>query len=165
MLGLKFSDLEGLRIAAEMERRGEEFYRRAMHVSRNPVAKALLMQLADDEKLHEKEFRRMSEKLLESPEEIAYYDEEGSIYLSAIAAEVVFADGLVGMAKDHGLDNPVAILKNAIQSEKDSILFYSEMILRANSDHARSVFVEIVRQEKMHLTTLQRMLLQQTEEE
>ena len=31
-----FSDVEGLRIAVEMERRGEDFYRRAAKVSRAP---------------------------------------------------------------------------------------------------------------------------------
>ena len=36
-----FSDVEGLRIAVEMERRGEDFYRRAARVSRADETVAL----------------------------------------------------------------------------------------------------------------------------
>ena len=37
-----FSDVEGLRIAVEMERRGEDFYRRAAKVSRSQETVSLL---------------------------------------------------------------------------------------------------------------------------
>ena len=43
-----FSDLEGIRIAIEMERRGESFYRRAAKVSRSAETIALLNALAGD---------------------------------------------------------------------------------------------------------------------
>ena len=54
-----FSDVEGLRIAVEMERRGEDFYRRAAKVSRAPETVSLLNDLADDEVLHGREFQRL----------------------------------------------------------------------------------------------------------
>ena len=54
-----FSDVEGLRIAVEMERRGEDFYRRAAKVSRGQEMVALLNALAADELLHGREFQRL----------------------------------------------------------------------------------------------------------
>ena len=54
-----FSDLEGLRIAVEMERRGEAFYRRAAKISKSPETVALLNQLMEDEKRHGAEFQRL----------------------------------------------------------------------------------------------------------
>ena len=54
-----FSDIEGLRIAVEMERRGEDFYRRAARVSRTQETVALLNALADDETMHCREFQRL----------------------------------------------------------------------------------------------------------
>ena len=51
-----FTDLEGLRIAVEMERRGEAFYRRAAKISKSPETVALLESLAEDEKRHNAEF-------------------------------------------------------------------------------------------------------------
>lgn len=160
MQNLRFSDLEGLRIAAEMERRGGEFYRHASRIAKKSDAKQLLTKLADEERIHELEFGKLDAQLRRDrgEEDEQYYDEEVSAYLSAVAAEVVFSGGLIGLAKDHGIESPEAILKNAIQSEKDSILFYSEMILQARSDEARRVFREIVRQEKFHLNQLQKML-------
>ncbi len=157
MQTIRFSDQEGLRIAAEMERRGGEFYRHASRVAKGPEAVALLRRLADDELIHEQEFHRLREKLAASEE--TFYDEETSAYLSAVAADVVFQGGLMGLVKDRGFESPTAILQTAIQSEKDSILFYAEMMQQAKSPQAASVFAEIVRQEKFHLGKLQKMLM------
>lgn len=44
-----FTDLEGLRIAVEMEKRGEDFYRRSAKVSKSKETVSLLGRLADDE--------------------------------------------------------------------------------------------------------------------
>ena len=60
--------------------------------------------------------------------------------------------------KDEGFENPEAVLMHAIASEKDSILFYSEMQERTHDEHAKEVFAEIIRQERGHLFRLQRQL-------
>lgn len=161
MRNLRFSDLEGVRIAAEMERRGGEFYRYAAKISKNPEARELLRLLADDEKTHEREFVGLAEALQAARPDgrkEQFYDEETSAYLSAVAAEVVFSGGLMSLVPGKGFESPCAILANSIQSEKDSILFYSEMKVQARDEQARSVFDEIVRQEKHHLGRLQKML-------
>ena len=85
------------------------------------------------------------------------YDDETNAYLTAIAAEVVFPRGLMAL-KDEGFENPEAVLQHAIASEKDSILFYSEMQERTSDEHAKIVFGEIIRQERGHLFRLQRQL-------
>lgn len=157
----KFSDLEGLRIAVEMERRGEEFYRHAARIAKNGRAVALLAQLAADELSHQREFARLVELMLSEHSGEEYYDEEASMYLSAVAADVVFKGGLMSLVPGKGFDSPIAILESAISSEKDSILFYTEMIIQARSREARQVFEEIVRQEKQHLGKLQKSLLEQ----
>ena len=54
-----FSDLEGLRIAVEMERRGGDFYRRAAKVSKDPGTAQLLSQLAQEETGHELDFQAL----------------------------------------------------------------------------------------------------------
>lgn len=152
-----FSDLEGIRIAIEMERRGESFYRRAARVSRSADAVELLLSLAKDEEHHRAEFERLYETEAQSGLTDAPYDDETNAYLSAIAADVVFPRGLMAL-KDEGFENPEAVLKYAIASEKDSILFYSEMRARTPDEHAKGVFEEITRQERAHLFRLQRQL-------
>lgn len=154
-----FSDLEGIRIAVEMERRGESFYRRAARVSRSAETVALLNALAGDEQNHRAEFERLYAREAAAGLSDVPYDDETNAYLTAIAAEVVFPQGLMGL-KDAGFENPRAVLLQAIASEKDSILFYGELQSRANDPHAQAVFAEISRQERGHLFRLQRQLEQ-----
>ena len=151
-----FSDLEGIRIAVEMERRGESFYRHAARVSKCADTVAMLNGLARDEQLHGAEFERLFANESGQLSGDAY-DDETNAYLSAVAADVVFPSGLMAL-KDDGFENPAAVLKNAIASEKDSIMFYNELQAHTHDEHAKDVFSEIVRQERGHLHLLQRQL-------
>jgi len=152
-----FSDLEGLRIAIEMERRGESFYRRAARVSKSEETIAMLNSLANDELHHRAEFERLYKAELEGGMSDKAYDDETNAYLTAIAAEVVFPKGLMAL-REEGFENPVAVLNHAIASEKDSILFYSEMQNLTHDERAKAVFGEIIRQERGHMFRLQRQL-------
>ena len=152
-----FSDLEGLRIAIEMERRGESFYRRTARVSKSEETIAMLNSLADDELHHRAEFERLYKAELEGGMSDKAYDDETNAYLTAIAAEVVFPKGLMAL-KEVGFENAEAVLIHAIASEKDSILFYGELSDRTPDEHAKKVFAEIMRQEKGHMFRLQRNL-------
>ena len=147
-----FSDSEGVRIAVEIERRGGDFYRRAAKITKDEAARAFLNELAADEEAHMREFSRLRERI--DVRGGAAYSAEESAYLSAVAADVVFTDGLRGLART-GLESPRAILEHSIQSEKDSILFYSELAEKACDDKARRIFGEIIRQEKGHMRMLQ----------
>ena len=154
-----FSDLEGLRIAIEMERRGETFYRRAAKISRSADTVALLTALAGDEQEHAGRFQALYEEEctrdMRACEEA--YDPEVSAYLSAIAADIIFPGGLMAL-RHSGFESPEAVVHAAIQSEKDSILFYTELANCARDEHARSIFLEIARQEREHMLRLQRIL-------
>ena len=156
-----FNDLEGVRIAAEMESRGEQFYRRAARVSKSGATIALLTSLADEEVLHMQEFGRLYQEACDHYRREGVscvdYDEETNAYLSAIAADVVFPEGLMTLRRE-GFDSPEAILRTAIDSEKDSILFYTELADKTGDEHARTLFLEIVRQERGHLSRLQKRL-------
>ena len=149
-----FSDVEGLRIAVEMERRGEDFYRRAAKVSRAPETVSLLNDLADDEVLHGREFQRLYDQACARRGGCdEAYDSETNAYLSAIAADIVFPGGLMAL-RQAGFEDPAAVLKAAIASEKDSILFYTELAACARDAQARGTFLEIARQERGHLALL-----------
>ena len=149
-----FGDLEGLRIAAEMEKRGGEFYRLAARVSRSQEAKDLLTSLAADEAVHLREFQRLHERA--DQEGRGSYAPERAAYLSAMAAEIAFPEGVVGLAGK--LESPRAILENAIQSEQDSIRFYTELTKATGCVPMANVFEDIIRQERGHLNRLQKML-------
>ncbi len=147
-----FNDLEGLRIAIEMERRGEALYRRAARVSRNREVIEMLEALAADEVAHAAEFSRLYEEALLRREHASYGD-EASAYLSAVAAEIVFPGGLMALRED-GFDDVRAVLDYAIASEKDSILFYMELARLSSDAAAREVFLNIAEQERGHMRRL-----------
>lgn len=147
----KFSDREGLRIAAEMEKRGYTFYTHALRLAKSEVVKNLLKRLSDDEKIHYQAFIRLMENTESSDEA---YEEEAAAFLSTIASEIAFPGGLMALGMEDGFDDPVKILLHGIQSEKDSILFYSEMVKQAKEPEVKHSFREIIREEVGHLRDL-----------
>jgi len=146
-----FSDLEGLRIAAEMESRGGRFYQRASRIVRDPALREMLVDMAEEEKIHLSQFRRLYDLALEQDGAVEY-DEETNAYLSALAAEYVFPGGLAEV-----MCEPTArgILQSAIRSEQESIAFYTKMSQAAYLDSARRRFQEIADTERAHLESLQ----------
>ena len=148
-----FNDLEGLRIAIEMEKRGEAFYRKAARVSSKREVQDMLKSLAEDEVAHGAEFTRLYNEALERREQAASYGEEASAYLSAVAADIVFPGGLMAL-REEGFDDIRAVLDYAIVSEKDSILFYLELARLSNDEAARNVFMSIAEQERGHMRRL-----------
>lgn len=149
-----FNDTEGLRIAVEIEKRGEAFYRKAAKLSDNPETVRILEQLAADEAAHRREFEKLVERATVSDE---MYDAETNAYLSAIAADIVFPEGLMALRRV-GFSSAEGALAEAIQSEKDSILFYTELREHAYDDEAKRMFREIIMQERRHLNILQKRL-------
>lgn len=82
-----FNDLEGLRIAVEMEKRGAQLYQRALRICQAPRAQALLRQLEADERSHQGEFFRLYQLQSARRQVWPDYSLEQSAYLSAMAAE------------------------------------------------------------------------------
>lgn len=85
-----FNDIEGLRIAAEMERRGGEYYRRAAKLSHSPEAVDMLLFLAEDEARHLAEFEKLARRVAQERPTPRNTTRIPNAYLSAIAAEIVF---------------------------------------------------------------------------
>ena len=57
-----FNDLEGIRIAIEMERRGRDFYGAVAKMAQNAPMKALLEVLRAEENAHMNQFRRLCDR-------------------------------------------------------------------------------------------------------
>lgn len=154
----RYSELEGLRIAAEMEKRGVELYRHAKRICKSEGAKELLTKLEEDERRHQAEFERLYAARQFTQKTGPEYSLEQSACLSAVAADVVFPGGLLEMGKLTGFSRSADIVRYAIQGEKDSLTFYGELLEHADDEDARSVFEEIIRQERGHLAALMNML-------
>lgn len=148
----QFSDLEALKIAIEMERRGESFYETCAKITKSAEATAVYKRLAADERAHAQEFERLLEKVGDEA-----YSEEASAYLSAIAADIVFPGGLMALTRN-GFDAPADAINEAMRSEKDSIMFYTELKKHTRDEAARLTLEDIIKQEESHLLILIRRL-------
>ena len=157
----QFSDLEGLRIAVEMERRGVEFYRRAARLTKSEGIAEMLEELAVEEEGHQRDFAKLLEDQCAGhpAKDAVCYSDETSAYLSAIAADIVFPGGLMEVGRRGGFDSLSAILTTAIDSEKNSILFYSELRELSGDEGAKKAFGSVISEEKVHLARLQQQLI------
>ena len=153
----EFSDCEALRIAAEIERKGERFYRMAMGVTRGGKAHALMEMLRAQEEAHAARFEQMLSEVEDEGEEESY-DAEANAFLSAVAAEVVFPGGVLASLMNRRLETVRDVLLYAIGSEKDSLLFYMEMLLKTRNEGYKRTLEGIIEEEKKHLSDLQQLL-------
>lgn len=153
----QFSDREALHIAAQIERKGERFYRMAQGVAGKGPAGPLLEMLRRQELAHAQRFESMLDKIEDGSEDEPY-DLETSSYLSAIAAEIVFPGGVLASMMNRRLETVRDVLLCAIGSEKDSLLFYMELLLNTRDEQTAQVLRAIIAEEKRHLVDLQQLL-------
>lgn len=139
---------QGIWIALEMERRGMSLYGRAQKIVEDPSLLQILCELEQEEKKHYKLFWEMTEP----------YDfnsitcEEGELLL-AQASTFFFPGGLMQAAMQGALDSPLSLLGEAIEAERSSIAFYTQ--LQALSEETtRSILQVIINEEQDHLKTL-----------
>jgi len=156
-----YNDLEALEVAINIEKRGQDFYTKAAKLAADDETKEMLEKLAEQEKDHELTFQRIYNELSKkknSFDDTYLYDPDVSAYLKAIADSTVFPsdDFLEEIA--NGLKSIGDVLKIGIQAEKDSILYYAEMIINARYVEAKEAFRRLLKEEKKHLVDLQRSL-------
>ncbi len=160
MYSAMFSDEEALRIAAQIERKGERFYRVAQKLSDSQEMTNLLELLRRQEEAHAARFESMLDELLakKGDFEDEAFSEESAAFLSALASEVVFPGGVMASMMNRKIDTIPDLLLYAISTEKDSILFYMELVQNTKVPENIPVFQQIIQEEKRHLFDLQRML-------
>ena len=152
-----FSDLEGLRVAMEIERRGFAFYKKAYEKFKDDQAKALFKALMEEEEEHLKIFTGFFMELEAKKEahSIEYlFDPEISRYLLVLAELHVFPLESETARVIEGLDTVDKIIKLAMGAEKDSILLYTEMENNAKFDSSREVFAKLKQEEHRHVVEL-----------
>jgi rubrerythrin len=149
---LKMTGSDLVEVAVQMERNGQKFYTTAADSVASQRTKALLMRLAQDEVEH----LRFFEKLLGSVGLVDIhetYPGEYETYLQAYVDGQVFTkarlDGLLAQKTMSERD----ALMFGIDSEKDAILYYTEMLrFVAASDH--QAIKGVIHEEKKHFAQL-----------
>jgi len=151
-----FNEIEAAKIAQNMERNGLAFYQQAAAKTRNPTIRDTFLQLTEDEKKHLAAFEELEESLQAKRLERAGYTDDAEIggYIDRLLKTQVFREAgdvsrLATQAKDD-----IEALAVGMKAERDSIVFYQEMIDFVDSKEAKETFEWILKEERDHLRIL-----------
>jgi len=154
------NDLEAIKLAILIEERGERFYRLSAERVDDPSAKSLLIKLADDETEHRDTFQKLYNEFLNQKEQFSddyLFDQDVSAYFSAIASSLLFPSEDEQDRIIEELTGVGDVLKFGIQTEKDSILLYTQLVISSKLPEAKDAFRRLLREEKQHLIDLQKL--------
>ena len=137
-------------MAQQMEKNGMKFYETAADSVSDDDAKSLLIEFADMEKEHEKIFSEMRKALSSKEKKSTVFDPQGEAldYLRALADTRVFFEKKIDISS---LEN---ILRDAIQAEKDSIVFYLGMKEAVPEGLGKNRIDNIIKEEMGHIRML-----------
>ncbi|MBW1893006.1 MAG: ferritin family protein [Deltaproteobacteria bacterium] len=155
--------LEVAKIACNIEVDGSDFYEEAARIADVGAAKETFMELARQEQEHLNTFRNMyrelDEKMGGSEGSTGYlFDDEITKYLKVISEGIVFpvgSDMKKWISEQHDVE---AVVKFAIEMEKNSLLFYMEILSHSPFAYSREILQGIIQEEKSHIVMLSRML-------
>jgi len=153
-----FNELEAIKMAISIEKRGERFYRKAAQkIQDNPDIVDTLLYLAKEEKEHAETFQQIYNDFMEKKhdfDDTYLYEPEVEAYLDAMVSTTVFPADEAGDDILEKIQTNDDALRLGIQAEKDSILFYTEMIIYSKLPEAKAAFRRLLQEEKKHLVDL-----------
>ena len=156
MAQIFFNEIEGAKIAQNMEKNGLAFYQKAAAKTKDAGVRTLFLQLADDEKKHLAAFEELEETLQAMRIDRAGYTDDAEIdaYIDRLLQTQVFGSASdVARLADQARDDREAIAVG-MKAERDYIVFYQEMLDFIDSNEARAAFGWILKEERQHLRLL-----------
>ncbi len=151
-MAIRYSAGEVLKIAVNIEQNGARFYRGMVEKSRSHPAREMFQFLSDAEVEHEKIFKDFLKNAPSVPLTESYPGEL-DLYLKAIADALIFTQDKAIKAVEAGKLNDREAVDIGIQVEKDSILYYTEVIRFVAEEDKESVR-KVIDEEKNHLVQL-----------
>ncbi len=140
---------EVLDFAIHIEHHGYEFYVESMKRFNDPDLLRLFQYLADEEFKHEKAFRVLRDSLgsFTPPDS---YDGEYQAYMGEFCKAHALANRDVFRARLESLTGPDALLDMALEFEKDSVVFFTELKHIVGRDKHNAVD-KVIREEMAHV--------------
>ncbi|MDI6795301.1 MAG: ferritin family protein [Desulfatibacillaceae bacterium] len=154
-MGFDFSPDEIFAMAAQIEKNGAAFYRKAAKSVSCDNTREILEELAAMEEGHEEAFSQMRAELPGKSRVSTTFDPEGetAMYLKSLADRRVFSSdkepsfGQDGTCSDADIKE---VLEFALSREQESIAFYSGMREMVGSEADKCKVDEIIREEMAH---------------
>ena len=159
-MSYEFSADEIFEIAEQIERNGARFYRQMAENISDMAVRELFLDFAAMEGDHEKVFSSMRADLSDKERETMVFDpeREASLYLKALADMRVFdkkaEEDFVLPAELPEKEKNVKVFREAINREKDSIVFYLGMKELVPENLGRERIDGIIQEEMKHIRLL-----------
>jgi len=143
-------------MAITIEENGAKFYRDAAENVDNEDNKQFLIDLAVMEDGHATTFATMQKELKGTETKPTFFDpqNENALYLKALADARVFAK------KEEPANDFKSILYSAVQTEKDSIVFYLGMKGLVTEQSGKARLDAIIQEEMSHIRILTKKMMQ-----
>ena len=140
--------------AVKFESDGRDFYLRAAGAAANPLAKAVLEALAEDERDHVRRVREIYEELKGKPG----WPDVASMVTRASGVLDAFERAATNLAAVLRPDAPAReALATATEMEKQGLAFYRERVAKATCAAETEFFRQLVVEEEVHLHVLARL--------
>ncbi len=143
---------EILKVAINVEKEGIEFYRKSASFSKVEKAKVLFKYLADQEEKHLEYFTKLDKKIEYIKFIPGEIDDEISMYLKSLVDTGIFSNKFT--ENDWKKFTDKKALEFGINIEKNSILFYSDVLKITENESAIKSLKKIIDEEKKHLIVL-----------
>jgi len=143
-----YSGEDVLKLAIELERRGQDLYRLSLTRAENPQLKTLFDYLLGEEIKHEKIFQNLMEELSAGAQiqKVADF----TSYLQALYESYLLVTKSKASKLIEAVEKPEDLLKAAFVFEKEIILFFHELRRYIpESDHP--ILEQVIREEHNHL--------------
>ena len=155
-MGITFNANEVFEMAEEIERNGAKFYRKAAQNTSDNQTKQMLLDMADMEDGHLAIFQEMREQLNGQEKGWIVFDpdNQSALYLQTMADARGYEGKITPSKELTGSETSKEILETALNSEKESVVFYFGLKSLVPPKAGRDKVEEIIIEELSHITTL-----------
>ena len=156
-MSMRFNLNEVMDMAAQIERNGAAFYRKAAENAENDEARDFLITLAEEEDEHLTIFKAMKEILSSRKFDLDLYDTDGQalLYIKTIASGHVFDLQGQDPAKIlNGNETLTDVIKIALQAEKDTIAFFVGLRELIPDETEKDKVNVLIKEETKHIVWL-----------
>ena len=156
LMSIIFNANEIFEMAETFEKNGIKFYREAASKASDEQTKKMLLNMSDMEDGHLKTFHKMREQL--NKEELCPMvydpDNQSAAYLQAMADAHGYEGKISPTEELTGNETMTQIIEIALNSEKESVLFYFGLKNLVPPDAGRDKVEAIITEELGHITSL-----------
>lgn len=140
-------------IAVQIEKNGEESYRRAAAIAKDPEVTEILLWMAEQEKRHANWFKELksNKPLTQEQKEM---EEIGKTLLQDMVKGNDFLLDQQGLESAETIKEVLEISKNF---EKDTILFYEFLLGFLDDEETSSQLKKIIEEERSHIDQIEQM--------